>query len=123
MLTLATLGMFGYGTYSLVWAVVDLFRGPQLELWAELGLIVFGVLLVLSAAFVRVGLPGGLAAAIGAMLGLQALAVHDAVHLGGGIEPQIARGAMAAALVALAWFSGVRSARALRARGPGRTAT
>src|SRR5690349_7949743 len=111
MLTLATLGMFGYGTYSLVWAVVDVFRGPQLELWAELGLAVFGLLLVLSAAFVRVGLPGGLAAAIGAMLGLQALAVHDAAHLGGGVAPQIARAGLAATLVGLAWLSGVRSAR------------
>lgn len=104
MLSLATLGMFGYGTYSLVWAVVDLVRGPQLELWAELGLIVFGLLLVLSAALVRVRIPGGLAAAIGAMLGLQALAVHDAVHLGGGIEAQIARATFAVALVAIAWF-------------------
>ena len=51
----------------------------------------FGGLLALAAAFVRVRLPGGLAFAIGAMLGLQALAVHDAAHLGGGIEPQLAR--------------------------------
>ena len=62
MLTAATLGMFGYGSYSVVWAVVNLVRGAQLELWAELGLIVFGLLLVLSAALVRVGIPGGLAA-------------------------------------------------------------
>ena len=60
-------------------------RGARLELWAELGLIVFGALLPLAAAFVRVRLPGGLALAIGAMLGLQALAVHDAVRLGGGV--------------------------------------
>jgi hypothetical protein len=51
---------------------------------------------------VRVRLPGGLAFALGAMLGLQALAVHDAVHLGGGIAPQIARGSVAVVLVALA---------------------
>ena len=69
-----------------------LLRGARLELWAELGLIVFGVLLVLAAAFVRVRLPGGLAFAIGAMLGLQALAVHDAVHLGTGVRPQLASG-------------------------------
>lgn len=104
MLSLATLGMFGYGTFSLVWAVVDLLRGAQLELWAELGLIAFGLLLVLSAALVRVRIPGGLAAGISAMLGLQALAVHDAVHLGGGITPQIVRAAFGAALVAVAWF-------------------
>ena len=113
MLTAATLGMFGYGSYSVVWAVVDLVRGAQLELWAELGLIVFGLLLVLSAALVRVGIPGGLAASIGAMLGLQALAVHDAVHLGGGVAPQIVRAVVAAALVAFAWVG---------SREPGRPA-
>jgi hypothetical protein len=104
MLTVATLGMFAYGTYSLVWAAADLLRGPQLELWAELGLILFGLLLVLSAALVRVKIPGGLAAAIGALLGLQALAVHDAVHLGGGVASQTVRAVFAAALVGFAWL-------------------
>ena len=102
MLAAATLGMVGYGTYSVGWAVVDLVRGARLELWAEVGLMMFGLLLVVSAALVRVGVPGGIAAAIGAMLGLQALAVHNAVHLGSGIEAQIARGFLAASLVALA---------------------
>lgn len=102
MLTLATLGMFAYGAYSVVWALVDVIRGARLELWAEAGLMIFGVLLALSAAFVRVRLPGGLAFAIGALLGLQALAVHNAVHLATGTGPQIARAALAAALVALA---------------------
>jgi hypothetical protein len=101
MLSAAALGMFSYGVYSVVWAAVDLVRGSHLELWAELGLIAFGALLALAAAFVRVRLPGGLAFAIGAMLGLQALAVHDAVHLGGGVAPQIVRGAIALVLVAL----------------------
>jgi hypothetical protein len=68
----------------------------------ELGLIFFGMLLVLAAAFVRVRLPGGVAFAIGAMLGLQALAVHAAVHLGTGIAPQIVRGAIALLLVTIA---------------------
>jgi hypothetical protein len=58
---------------------------------------------VLSAAFVRVQLPGGLALAIGAMLGLQALAVHTSAHFGDGLFPQIVRGTVAAALVALAY--------------------
>ena len=84
--------MFSYGIYSIGWAVADLLRGARLELWAELGLMLFGALLVLAAAFVRVRLPGGVAFAIGAMLGLQALAVHDAVHLGTGVAPQIVRG-------------------------------
>jgi len=103
MLTIAALGMCTYGLYSAAWAVVDLIRGARLELWAELGLVLFGLLLGLSAAFVRVRLPGGLAAAIGAMLGLQALAVHNAVHLSAGLAPQIGRGVLAVALVALAY--------------------
>src|SRR5438105_14792427 len=103
MLATAALGMFAYGSYSVVWAIADLIRGARLELWAELGLVLFGLLLALSAAFVRVRLPGGLAFAIGALLGLQALAVHDAVHLNGGVAPQIGRGVVAAVLVALAY--------------------
>src|SRR6185503_19160987 len=102
MLTLAALGMFIYGGYSFAWAAIDLVRGARLELWAEAGLMIFGLLLALSAAFVRVRLPGGLAFAIGAMLGLQALAVHNAVHLAGGLASQIGRGLVAVGLVAVA---------------------
>jgi hypothetical protein len=102
LLTLASLGMFLYGIYSVGWAAADLIRGARLELWAELGLIAFGALLALAAAFVRVRLPGGLAFAIGAMLGLQALAVHDAVHLGGGVSGQVVRGSIALVLIGLA---------------------
>lgn len=102
MLSVASLGMASYGVYSIGWAVIDLIRGPRLEWWADISLVVFGVLLVLSAAFVRVRLPGGLAFAIGAMLALQALAVHNAVHLDAGLAPQIGRAILAAALVLLA---------------------
>jgi len=102
MLTAAALGMFTYGVYSVVWAVADLARGARLELWAELGLIAFGALLMLAAAFVRVRLPGGVMFAIGAMLGLQALAVHDASHLGTGVTPLVARAVVAIALAGLA---------------------
>src|ERR1700716_566269 len=94
--------MFSYAIYPVGWAAADLIRGPHLELWAELGLMAFGALLALAAAFVRVRLPGGLAFAIGAMLGLQALAVHDAVHLGGGFAPQVVRASIAIVLVAMA---------------------
>lgn len=102
MLTVATLGMFAYGTYSVAWALSDLVQGAQLELWAELGLIVFGLVLILAAAFVRVRMPGGLAVAIGAMLGLQALAVHNASHLEAGVATQVARGVVAFFLVGCA---------------------
>jgi hypothetical protein len=109
MLTAAAVGMLLYGMYSAGWAVVDLARGARLEVWAELGLIVFGALLVLAAAFVRVRLPGGVAFAVGAMLGLQALAVHDAVHLASGVASQIAAGVLGLALAALA-FAGTKQA-------------
>jgi hypothetical protein len=102
MLTAATLGMFAYGSYSTIWAVLELVRGPRLEGWAMAGIMLFGLLLVLSAAFVRVRLPGGLALAIGAMLGLQALAVHTSAHFGSGLFPQFVRGTFAAAMVVLA---------------------
>ena len=102
MLTLATLGMFSYGTYSIVWAVVDMARGARLEWWADAGLLIFGLLLVLAAAFVRVRLPGGLAFAVGALLGLQAMAVHNAVHLDGGLVSQLARAMLGVTLVGMA---------------------
>ena len=114
--------MFSYGVYSVVWAVADLIRGARIELWAELGLMAFGALLSLAAAFVRVRLPGGLAFAIGAMLGLQALAVHDAAHLGSGVAPQIVRGAIAIVLAAMA-LSDARPSRGPRARDSGRGTT
>jgi hypothetical protein len=122
VLTIASLGMFLYGIYSIGWAVADLVRGARLELWAELGLVAFGALLALAAAFVRVRLPGGLAFAIGAMLGLQALAVHDAVHLGGSVPSQIARGSIAAVLIALA-LSDARPSPARPAPDSGRGST
>jgi hypothetical protein len=105
VLTVASLGMLGIGVYSTGWAVVDLVRGARLELWAELGLMAFGLLLALSAAFVRVRLPGGLALANGALLGLQALSVHTAAHLDSGLAPQIGRAVLGAAFVALAFFA------------------
>ena len=102
VLTVASVGMFLYGIYSVGWAIADLLRGARLEVWAELGVMAFGALLALAAAFVRVRLPGGLAFAIGALLGLQALAVHDAVHLGGGVAPEVVRASIALTLIALA---------------------
>jgi hypothetical protein len=103
MLSAAAVGMVIYGVYSAGWAVVDVFRGARLELWAEAALVMFGLLLALSAAFVRVKLPGGLALALGAMLGLQALEVHTVAHLGGGLTPQIGRAVLAIVLVALVY--------------------
>ena len=96
--------MFAYGAYSVVWPVVDMVRGARLELWAELAILSFGLLVTLSAAFVRVRLPGGLLLAVGGMLGLQALAVHTAAHLEQGLGPQLARAAFAAVLAGMAHY-------------------
>lgn len=109
MLSVAAVGMFSYGAYSIGWALVDLIRGAHLEIWAELGLLVFGLLLIVSAALVRVRMPGGLVAAIGALLGLQALAVHNAVHLGSGVAPQVGRAMLAATLVVVAQLAESRT--------------
>lgn len=102
MLTTATLGMLVYGVYSAVRAVVDLFRATPLEWWADVTQVLFGLLLMLSAAFVRVRVPGGLPLALGAMLALQALAVHSSAHLGSGLGPQIGRAVLAVGLMTMA---------------------
>ena len=104
MLTLATLGMFVYGAYSVGAGIVDLLGALRLDIWADLLLIVLGAILVLAAAFVRVGMPGCLALAMGSLLGLQALSLHNASHLHGEITvwPELARGGIALLLVLLA---------------------
>jgi hypothetical protein len=106
MLTAATLGLAAYGVYSAGLGVVDFFRSPGLDWWADLALVAFGLLLLLSSAFVRVRMPGGLALAMGAMLALQALSLHNDMHFYGAIlvAPQVARGLMAGGLAALAFF-------------------
>ena len=112
MLTASTIGIAAYGAYAAIAGLVDLIWQARLEFWIDLLEIAFGALLVLAAAFVRVGIPGGLALAIGAMLGLQALALHDAAHMYGAIAlaPQIARGIFAGTLALLGW-SGERKSR------------
>lgn len=110
MLTTATLGMLGYGFFALASGLVDLAVRSRLEPLADLAAIVFGVLLVLAAPLVRISTPGGLALAMGAMLGLQALSLHNAVHLYGDVvlPLQLARGALATTLVLLAYFGAPR---------------
>ncbi len=106
MLTTATLGMACYAVYSVIAALIDLFVQSRLEVVADLGLLAFGLVLLVAAAFVRVMIPGGLLLAIGALLGLQALSIHSDVHLGGSVSLawQIVRGIIAVALVTLAHF-------------------
>lgn len=108
MLTASTIGIAAYGAYAAIAALADLVGQSRLEFWVDLLEVAFGALLVLAAAFVRVGIPGGLALAIGGMLGLQALALHDAAHIYRTIAllPQIARGLFAGTLALLGWWGG-----------------
>jgi len=112
MLTAATLGMTGYGLYSLGAALVDLLGPSQLAWTANLIAIVLGAMLVVAAVLVRVGLPGGLALALTALFGLQSLSLHSAARLYGQVapEPQIARALFGALLVWLAYFGAMESA-------------
>ena len=106
MLTVAALGLAGYGLYSAGLGLVVLLAGPyRLEWWAGFALLGFGLLLTLSAPLVRVRFPGSLALAIGAMLGLQAFSLHNDMHFYGRIVVffQLARGAFAALVAVLAW--------------------
>jgi hypothetical protein len=111
MLTAATLGMTGYGLYSLGAALVDLLGPSQLAWAANLIAIALGAMLVVAAVLVRVGLPGGLALALTALFGLQSLSLHSAARLYGQVvpEPQIARALFGALLVGLAYFGAMES--------------
>jgi hypothetical protein len=108
MLTAAALGMAAYGVYSAGLGLVDLFGAYGLDWWADAGLILLGALLVLSSAFVRVLMPGGLALAVSALLALQALSLHNDVHFYGAVLvfPQVVRAIVGLALLALAWAGG-----------------
>jgi len=110
MLPLASLGMAFYGIWSAAGAAADLVGARALEFWADATTFLFGLILLVAAALVRVRLPGGLAFAIGALLGLQALALHRAAHFDGAVHlvPQLARGAFAATLVLLAFVGSRR---------------
>lgn len=105
MLTITTLGLMGYGLYSVGAGVGDLIGGARLELWADVWLIVLGLTLLPAAAFVRADLPGGVALALAGVLGLQSLALHNAAHLYGHVAvlPQVARAVFAATLILLAY--------------------
>ena len=117
MLPLASLGMASYGLWAAAESAADLVGPRALELTAA-ATFALGLILLLAAALVRVRLPGGLALAIGALLGLQALALHRAAHLYGAVAllPQVGRGTFAVALVLLAYLGSHRGA-ASRRRG------
>ena len=106
MLNLATFAMSLYAVYSMGWAANDLFHRAQLEVWAEVGLIAFGALLAFAAVIVRARIPGGVAFTAAALLGLQALDVHNAAHLDTSLGAQVARAAAGVVIVAAVWVGG-----------------
>jgi hypothetical protein len=108
MLTLATLGLALYGGYAATVHAIDIVGSAPLEPLANLTAIGLGGILIVAAAFVRVRIPGAIPLAAGALLGLQALALHDQAHRYGDVivSWQLVRGGVAAALVALAYFGG-----------------
>jgi hypothetical protein len=108
VLTLATLGLVGYALWDAARAAAGLMGPRGVEIWANLATIVLAVILLVSAALVRVRMPGGLALAIGALLGLQAFALNAAAGVYGTIAlaPQIGRAVFAALVVLLALFGG-----------------
>ena len=106
MLTFATLGMALYGLFSIISSLVYWIEGASLEWWANLWLIVAGLILLLSSVFVRISMPGGLALAIGGLLALQSISLHNDGHLYNQISllSQLARASFSSLLVALAYF-------------------
>jgi hypothetical protein len=97
-----------YGLYEAIAAAIDLVGPARLEPVANLASMVLGTILVLAGAFVRVRIPGGIPFAAGALLGLQALALHSQAHLHGAVSvpAQMARALLAASVLALAYVGG-----------------
>ena len=106
MLRAAALGMFLYGGYSVVDGLIDFVFAEKLEWWANLWGIFSGIFLAFGAIFTRVSFPGGLALAISGLLGLQAISLHNEIHLYGQLSEsyQLSRIAFAALLVTLGHY-------------------
>jgi len=84
MLRISALGLAFYGFYSIVVGLENFFTGTELDWWASLLVILAGTVVLLSAACVRVSImPGGLALAVGGLLGLQSVSLHNDSHLYG----------------------------------------
>jgi hypothetical protein len=112
MLTMATLGFAAYGVFVAGAALFDMVFTSRLEIWANLGGVVFGLVLLLSSALVRVQIPGGLFFALGGLLALQALGLHNSMHLNGSIQvvPEVTRALFGAMLLLLARVGGRKAA-------------
>ena len=106
MLRAAALGMFLYGGYSVAIGLIDFIFLEQLEWLANLWMILAGFVLSFGAIFTRISFPGGLALAIGGMLGLHAISLHNEIHLHGQLSQnlQLSRLTFAALLVILGYY-------------------
>ena len=106
MLRAAALGMFLYGGYSVSIGLIDFIFVEKLEWWANLWMILAGVVLLFGAIFTRISFPGGLALAIGGLLGLHAISLHNEIHIHGQLSQslQLSRLAFAVLLVILGYY-------------------
>ncbi len=106
MLRAAALGMFFYGLHDVVVGAADLIGAGTLEWWANVWRMLAGAILVFAAVLVRVSMPGGLALAVAALLGLQSISLHNDPHFYGRLLllPQALRAIFSATLIALAYF-------------------
>ena len=106
MLRVAALGMFLYGLHDVVVGSADLIGAGTAEWWANVWRVLAGAMLMLAAALVRVSMPGGLALAVAALLGLQSISLHNDGHFYGRLLllPQLTRAVFSITLVALAYF-------------------
>ncbi len=104
LLSLAVTGMAGYALYSAGLGLFDVLLAHRLDLWADVALVLGGLALGAAAVLVRLQVPGGLALALGAMLALQGLALHNDLHWYGHISvaSQAGRGVFALTLAVLA---------------------
>jgi len=106
MLRAAAIGMFLYGGYCVIDGLIDFVFAETLEWWANLWGIFSGILLAFGAIFTRISFPGGLALAIGGLLGLQAISLHNEIHLYGQLSKtyQLSQIGFAALLVTLGHY-------------------
>ena len=89
----------------------------RLEVWADLATAAIALLLVPAAVLVRARVPGGLPLAFAGLLGLQAINLHNSMHLHGEIQVwgESARAVFGAWLMMLAMAGQQREAAAQRA--------
>jgi len=112
--------MLGYGIYAAGWSLVDLLIRARLEAWADMTTAATALLLVPAAVLIRAGIPGGLPLGLAALLGLQAISLHNSMHLYGEIQVWTEAGRAAfGAVVMLVAAAGQRDERRRTARDDG----